>query len=134
MDQPFDAHIEVLLDHANTATARRPHVGTCSAKNSLLPALGNPFHLGVRVASQIPFPLSNASESPAVTVIRLHAVIRRRRVEGTLSPLVKDIRMYFQFILHKRCQSLPVSRREREMILVRVTCTRGLFNANPALP
>jgi hypothetical protein len=89
MDQPFDAHIEVLLDHANTATARRPHVGTCLAKNSLLPALGNPFHLGVRVASQIPFPLSNASESLAVTVIRvrLHAVIRRRRVvAGTLSP------------------------------------------------
>jgi hypothetical protein len=49
--------------------------------------LGNPFHLGARVASQIPFLLSNASESLAVTVIRLHAVIRRRRVvEGTLSP------------------------------------------------
>jgi hypothetical protein len=51
MDHPWPSHLEVLLDHVLAATARRPYVGTCLAKNSLLPALGNPFHLGARVAS-----------------------------------------------------------------------------------
>jgi hypothetical protein len=36
--------------------------------------------------------------------------------------------MYFQFILPSTTPD------EREMILVHVTCTRGLFNADPALP
>jgi hypothetical protein len=84
----FDAHLEELLDHAHTATARRPYVGTCLAKDSWLTALGIPFRLGARVASQIPFPLSTASSSPAVTVIKFHTVIQRRRVvTGTFAPL-----------------------------------------------
>lgn len=39
--------------------------------------------------------------------------------------------MYFQFILPKQLSTTPD---EREMILVHVTCRRGLLNADPALP